>query len=80
MAETNDQRVSRVSGFPQPFGVAAAAVVPEHNMGAGAPSKPNGVNPATGDYWFRTDTPSTANQRIYICTAGGSSPTWVGIV
>lgn len=80
MAETVQQRQSRVAGFPAPFGAQGTASAPEINQGPGAPSKPNGNNPATGDYWFRTDTPSTANQRIYVCTVGGSSPTWVGIV
>jgi hypothetical protein len=50
------------------------------SQGSGAPSKPNGVNPNAGDIYFRTDTPSTANQRIYICTTGGASPAWSGIV
>lgn len=50
------------------------------SQGSGAPSKPNGVNPVAGDIWFRTDTPSTANQRIYICTTGGGTPVWSGIV
>lgn len=50
------------------------------SSGSGAPSKPNTINPTAGDIYFRTDTPSTANQRIYICTVGGGTPTWVGIV
>lgn len=50
------------------------------SQGSGAPSAPNGNAPAAGDIWFRTDTPGTANQRIYICTAGGGTPTWSGIV
>ena len=50
------------------------------SQGSGAPVKPGGVNPVAGDIYFRTDTPSTVNQRIYICTVGGGSPTWVGIV
>lgn len=33
-----------------------------------------------GDYYFRTGTPSTANQRIYICTSSGTPGTWSGIV
>lgn len=49
-------------------------------QGSGAPTHPNGGNPVAGDIFFRTDTPSTANQRVYICTVGGASPTWVGIV
>ena len=39
--------------------------------GSGAPS--GGAN---GDYYFRTDTPATANQRMYVKIAGS----WVGIV
>ncbi len=50
------------------------------SSGSGAPSKPNGVNPNAGDYYFRTDTPSTANQRLYVCTTGGGAPVWAGIV
>lgn len=50
------------------------------SQGSGAPSKPNSINPVAGDIYFRTDTPSTADQRIYICTVGGGTPTWVGVV
>lgn len=41
--------------------------------GSGAPSNSNGVN---GDYYFRSDTPGTANQRLYVKSAGA----WVGIL
>jgi len=41
--------------------------------GSGAPAAGKGAN---GDYYFRTDTPGTANQRIYVKSAGA----WVGIV
>lgn len=41
-------------------------------------SDPNGALSATsGDYCFRTDTPSTALQRIYVCTG---TTNWTGIV
>lgn len=50
------------------------------SQGSGAPSAPNGNAPAAGDIYFRTDTPSTSGQRLYCCTAGGSSPTWVGLI
>lgn len=50
------------------------------SQGSGAPSKPDGENPTAGDIYFRTDTPSTANQRVYICTTGGASPVWSGIL
>lgn len=42
--------------------------------GSGAP---NISASAAGDFYFRTDTPSTANQRIYVATA---TNTWTGIV
>ena len=49
--------------------------------GSGAgPKLVNGAAPDVGDIWIRIDTPSTANQRIYICTVGGANPTWLGIV
>lgn len=50
------------------------------SQGSGAPTTPDGVNPVAGVIYFCTDTPSTANQRIYVCTVGGGTPTWVGIV
>lgn len=49
-------------------------------IGSGVPVNPAGHAPSKGNYYFRTDTPTIANQRIYVCTVGGSSPTWVGIV
>jgi hypothetical protein len=42
--------------------------------GSGAPATALG---AIGDYYFRSDTPSTANQRLYVKT--GAS-TWTGII
>lgn len=42
--------------------------------GSGAPNISASV---AGDFYFRTDTPSTANQRIYVATAAN---TWTGIV
>jgi hypothetical protein len=48
-------------------------------QGSGAPITPGNITPSAGDLYFRTDTPSTANQRIYICTTGGGSPVWVDI-
>jgi hypothetical protein len=48
--------------------------------GSGAPSKPGNTNPTAGDWFLRTDTPSTANQRLYVCTTGGASPVWAGVV
>ena len=50
------------------------------SQGAGAPLIPNQVVPGLGDVYFRTDTPTVRNQRIYVCAVGGSSPQWLGIV
>lgn len=41
--------------------------------GSGAPATALGAN---GDFYFRTDTPGTVNQRIYVKSAGA----WVGIL
>lgn len=42
-------------------------------QGSGVPNNANGSN---GDYYFRTDTPAVANQRLYVKSAGA----WVGIL
>lgn len=47
--------------------------------GSGVPTRPGDVDPMAGDYFLRTDTPTVSNQRLYVCTAGGDAPTWVGI-
>ena len=39
----------------------------------GAPT----FNAQGGDYYFRKDTPGTANQRLYVCSGGS---TWTGIL
>ncbi len=41
--------------------------------GSGAPT----ISGVSGDYYFRTDTPTTSLQRIYVCTGG---TTWTGIL
>ena len=48
------------------------------SSGTGAPT----IAGTAGDIFFRTDTPTTADQRIYICTVAGAAgaATWVGIV
>lgn len=44
----------------------------------GGTGSPNGVLSKTaGDFFFRTDTPGSANQRIYVCTG---TTNWTGIV
>jgi hypothetical protein len=57
-------------GLATPAGASQAGAI---YQGSGAPSNANGNN---GDFYFRTDTPGTANQRIYVKSAGA----WVGIV
>ena len=48
------------------------------SSGTGAPT----IAGTAGDIFFRTDTPTTADQRIYVCTVSGAAgaATWVGIV
>lgn len=48
------------------------------NSGSGAPT----IAGTAGDFFFRTDTPTVTNQRIYVCTVtgGAGAATWVGIV
>ena len=50
------------------------------SQGQGLPTVPNGVAPATGDIYFRTDTPNTPKERIYICITAGPTPAWTGIL
>jgi hypothetical protein len=68
-------------------GTEHAAVVPNGvqvnqastlKSGSGAPA----LAGALGDFYFRTGTPTTANQRIYICTTAGAAgvAVWTGIV
>lgn len=35
---------------------------------------------AIGDLYIRTDTPSTTNQRLYMCSVAGTPGTWVALV
>jgi hypothetical protein len=46
--------------------------------GSGVPT----VGSPAGGYYLRTDTPSTPNQRLYVCTVAGvaGAATWVGIL
>jgi hypothetical protein len=41
-------------------------------MASGLPSSYGFATYTTGDIYFRTDTPTTANQRMAICTGGGT--------
>lgn len=53
-----------------PFQVQTGATL---RSGSGAPI----ASGTAGDYYFRTDTPSTANQRIYVCTGGTA---WLALI
>jgi len=48
-------------------------------MGSGVPSGTTVNAGRVGDMYLRIDTPSTSNQRIYMCTVAGSPGTWSGI-
>jgi hypothetical protein len=49
---------------------------PRITGGSGAPS----INATAGDVYIRSDTPTVANQRLYVCTATGSPGIWVGVL
>jgi len=51
-------------GFAHSTGAAA------FGSGSGAPSNSYGAN---GDFYFKTETPSTSNQRLYVKAAGSWS-------
>lgn len=57
----------------QPGTPAGATQAGQIFQGSGAPNNANGNN---GDSYFRTDTPGTANQRLYVKSAGA----WTGIL
>jgi hypothetical protein len=48
------------------------------SSGSGAPA----IAGTAGDWYYRTDTPTVANQRQYICTVtgGAGAATWVGVL
>ncbi len=65
--------LSLVSGSFSPTNDGLASQTGQVFQGVGVPSNANGNN---GDVYFRTDTPGTANQRLYVKSAGA----WVGIL
>jgi hypothetical protein len=70
---TDAVRIARNNGLLK-LGIAGTSVT--ISSGTGVP----GIAGALGDRYFRSDTPSTANQRDYICTVAGAAgvATWVG--
>ena len=62
----NNQQMSYVFTHNLQLGVSASTLT----SGSGAPS-----GGSDGDYYFRTDTPGTANQRIYVKSAGS----WISL-
>lgn len=47
--------------------------------GTGTPGSGTVGAARVGDWYLRRDTPSTTNQRLYVCTVAGSPGTWSGI-
>lgn len=67
----------RAGDYLQPSGSSG----PRTWGGSGAPTTPGGaITYNLGDRYERTDTPGTANQRLYVVTTAGASPTWTGIL
>jgi hypothetical protein len=56
----------------QPTGLPQTGTPGSIYMGSGVPANANGNN---GDFYFRMDTPGTANQRLYVRSAGA----WVAL-
>lgn len=66
-------RISGTAGYVQPG--TTNGLGGKLYSGSGVPSTVSGS--AAGDFFFRTDTPSTANQRIYVATAAN---TWTALI
>lgn len=69
-----------------PVSAASVSTTGGHQLGNGTVAGPTlwggsgvpaGTLGAIGDYYFRSDTPGTANQRLYVKTAAG---TWTAIL
>lgn len=71
---TSTGDLSGLSSFKLPSGFEIGASGSQIYSGSGAP---NISGSAAGSYYFRTDTPSTSDQRIYVATG---TNTWTGIV
>ncbi|MGI0134587.1 MAG: hypothetical protein ACREBW_06490 [Candidatus Micrarchaeaceae archaeon] len=75
---TNDLVATKANSITLGPGTASAPSGAKISSGTGVPV----IEGTIGDYFLRTDAPSTANERIYICTVAGAAgaATWVGIV
>lgn len=71
-------RINNPSSLTDALTQAQAYSDSKWQAGSGAPT----IAGKLGDYYLRRDTPSTVNQRIYVCTVAGAAgaATWVGIV
>jgi len=76
-----------VSGWNDDPGLDRATLMLDTGAGKSGPQISGGsavpaIAGTAGDFFFRTGTPGTANQRVYICTVSGAAgaATWVGIV
>jgi hypothetical protein len=65
-------------GSGNTYRIAGGAGTVAEFSGTGAPS----IGGKQGDHYWRYDTPTTANQRLYICTVAGAAgaATWVGVL
>jgi hypothetical protein len=68
---TTTAEINGASGYIRP-GTSTGAGARIYS-GSGAPT----LSAIAGDFYFRTDTPGTGNQRLYVCTGGSS---WTGIL
>lgn len=77
-AANNAYDVGDYSGNRPRLIMAGSAVIPSATAGSlrGGTGVPSGAVGADGDFYFRTDTLTTANQRIYVRSSGA----WIGIL
>lgn len=74
IAILHDAQMNQPHQFGGTGGIKIGTTLPSTiTSGSGAPNNANGAN---GDYYLRSDTPGSANQRLYVKAAGS----WVGIV
>jgi hypothetical protein len=65
-------------GSGNTYHIAGGAGTVAEYSGTGVP----GIGGKQGDHYWRYDTPTTSNQRLYICTVAGAAgaATWVGVL
>jgi hypothetical protein len=86
-AHTNGTTATQENELQAPLKLNSEAFSGVNTVGAsfhsGSGTPQGNLAAGQGAFYFRWDTPSTANQRLYICTVGGataSATTWIAIL